>query len=105
MNNMQNMHGLCNIKSVDFGNLSLWQANKVIRDEDAPAFHLSDLHKICEHYQYRDSTQCIQLTQILDGRDGFYKYQLEARPWSYDATPTAKLAMYKTMRDMMGDDA
>ena len=102
---MNNSNSTCVINDIDFGNLSLWQANRVIRVcglTNFTGFNLPQLHQICEHYQFRDSTQCIQLGQILDGADGFYKFQLQERPWHSDADKLAEMPAAE-FKKMWGD--
>lgn len=103
---MNNSNSTCVINAIDFGNLSLWQANRVIRGageaETVTGFNLPQLHQICEHYQFRDSTQCIQLGQILDATDGFYKFQLQERPWHSDADKLAEMPAAE-FKKMWGD--
>jgi hypothetical protein len=118
---MNNSNSTCVINAIDFGNLSLWQANRVIRGageaetivlsnkkfgtwarHTVTGFNLPQLHQICEHYQFRDSTQCIQLGQILDATDGFYKFQLQERPWHSDADKLAEMPAAE-FKKMWGD--
>ena len=60
------------IANIDFAALSLWQANKVIRDG---VFTKTECRALVNYYSARLNT-AIALATILDGRDGFYKNQL-----------------------------